>query len=587
MMKISIKIKMIALGLIPVVLFLALILAYLIPVVKESLYQEKEVQTKEMVATAIGILQHFYNEEQQGRLTRREAQSRASDVIAAMTFGRDRQDYFWINDFHPRIIMHPFRPDLEGEDVSRISDPEGVYLFSEFVDVVQKQGSGYVIYHWQYYDDRDRVEPKLSFVQGFEPWQWIVGTGVYINDVDQIAGATRNTSLLWTLLILALTSTVVFFILMNILRPLLGAVAFANDIADGGSLDQSFKVKNNDEIRTLAMSLNKMVSHLKGKIQEANIETEKANEATEKARIATEEAIEAKRLADEATIKGRQDAALQLTDVVNIISSAAEELSAQVEQSDRTAEEQAKQCEITATSMEEMNSTVLEVAKNASYAAENASKVNSIAHQSEVTMLESIDAINNVNDKAATMKVSLDDLGKQAQQITKIINTIDDIADQTNLLALNAAIEAARAGEAGRGFAVVADEVRKLAEKTQAATKEVETSISTIQESVSTNIKDMDNAGEAVQTTNEKIKLLGDELAKIVKMAQDTSDQVTAIATAAEEQSTASEEVTQSITIINTSAREASDVTKQSAQALVELSSQAQELQSIIEELKK
>ena len=272
--------------------------------------------------------------------------------------------------------------------------------------------------------------------------------------------------------------------------------------------------------------------------------------------------------------------------VANSVSSASEELSAQVEQSGRAAEEQAKQCEITASSMEEMNTTVLEVAQNASYAAENASQVNKIAQQSETMMNESITAIDDVNEKSITMKNRLDELGQNAKQITNIINTIEDIADQTNLLALNAAIEAARAGDAGRGFAVVADEVRKLAEKTMKATQEVEESVNTIQGSVDVSVKNMDDAGSAVGSANEKIKSLGEELAKIIKMTEETSSQVTSIATAAEEQSAASEEVNQSVNSINNSAKETSDVTRQSAQAINDLAEQANELQKIIDELK-
>ncbi|WP_291320907.1 cache domain-containing protein, partial [Desulfonatronospira sp.] len=194
----SIRTKLAVVGVIPIVLFLALIIIYLIPVLEETIFHEKEIQTMEMVNTALGIIENLHQKEMQGELSRQEAQERAMESIASMTFGEDRQDYFWINDYVPNMVMHPFRPDLDGEYIGDFQDPDGLRLFQEMVEAVERHDAGYVEYQWQYYDDQDRIEPKLSYVAGFEPWEWIVGTGVYIHDVQQIAGETRNTSLFWT-----------------------------------------------------------------------------------------------------------------------------------------------------------------------------------------------------------------------------------------------------------------------------------------------------------------------------------------------------------------------------------------------------
>ena len=262
----SIKIKLAALGIIPIIFFLLLITLYLIPAIHDSIYEGKKNKTREMVYTALGILDSLHQKEQTGALTREEAQSRARATIASMTFGENRQDYFWINDYHPRMIMHPFRPDLDGADISGFQDPQGLNLFVEMVEVVQKQNTGYVEYLWQYYDDKERIEPKISYVAGFEPWEWIVGTGVYIHDVEKVAQDARYTSLAWTMGILAVTGLAVSFIVLNHLRPLLKTISFARDIGSGGDLDQTLEVKNKDEIRILADALNSMVSHLREKI---------------------------------------------------------------------------------------------------------------------------------------------------------------------------------------------------------------------------------------------------------------------------------------------------------------------------------
>ena len=273
--------------------------------------------------------------------------------------------------------------------------------------------------------------------------------------------------------------------------------------------------------------------------------------------------------------------------VADSVSSASDELSAQVEQASRGTEEQTNRIGETATSMEEMNATVLEVARNASYAAEQTDSARTKAQEGAEVVRQSVQSIKEVQDKSGEMKESLASLGRQSEEIGKVMNVIDDIADQTNLLALNAAIEAARAGEAGRGFAVVADEVRKLAEKTMSATKEVEKTVTSIQESTNSNIEHMESSSRAVQKATELADSSGKALEEIVNLAQQAADQVRSIATASEEQSSASEEVNKSMEEVNRIARETADAMSQSAQAVSDLAQQAAELQKIIDDLKK
>lgn len=182
----SIKLKLVVLSLIPVVLFTLLTFLYILPSIESNIYSEKETQTKDMVSAVQSIIDYHYQLETSGQLSREEAQKAAIESIRAIRFGDTQEDYIWINNFEPQMIMHPFNPELEGTDVSGIADPNGVQIFMEFVNVAQGQGSGYVPYMWQYYDDSSRLEPKLSYVSSFEPWQWIVGTGIYVNDVDEL-----------------------------------------------------------------------------------------------------------------------------------------------------------------------------------------------------------------------------------------------------------------------------------------------------------------------------------------------------------------------------------------------------------------
>jgi methyl-accepting chemotaxis protein len=143
----------------------------------------------------VSLLKDYHKDEQQGKLTREEAQQRALKRLKEMRYGPEGKDYFWVNDFGPKMVMHPFRPDLDGKDLANFKDPNGKALFVEFAKTCRDQGSGFVEYIWQWKDDKSRIVPKLSYVQAFGPWGWIIGTGVYINDfLDEIA-SLRNSFL--------------------------------------------------------------------------------------------------------------------------------------------------------------------------------------------------------------------------------------------------------------------------------------------------------------------------------------------------------------------------------------------------------
>ncbi|GAB7022189.1 methyl-accepting chemotaxis protein [Salidesulfovibrio brasiliensis] len=282
-----------------------------------------------------------------------------------------------------------------------------------------------------------------------------------------------------------------------------------------------------------------------------------------------------------------EDAASRANHVADQVASASEQLSAQIEQSSAGAERQRENASGTATAMEEMNATVYEVAKNASGAAEMADKSRERAQQGAEVVDMVVETIKQVHGHATELKTNMDELGQQAESITKIMNVITDIADQTNLLALNAAIEAARAGEAGRGFAVVADEVRKLAEKTMQATKEVGDNIGAIQNSARKSITGTEQATQAIDRSTELADQSGAALSEIVTLVENTADQVRNIATAAEEQSSASEEVTRSTEDTSQIATEMAQAMAESNEAVTSLAKLAQELKVVIEDMQR
>jgi methyl-accepting chemotaxis protein len=282
-----------------------------------------------------------------------------------------------------------------------------------------------------------------------------------------------------------------------------------------------------------------------------------------------------------------QNVAEQALSISSRLAGASQELSSQVEQVSRGAEMQRSRVESTASAMTEMNSTVLEVARSAGQASEQSELTRNKANDGAELVGKVVHSINLVNTVATTLQGNMRELGHQAESIGGVMNVISDIADQTNLLALNAAIEAARAGEAGRGFAVVADEVRKLAEKTMSATQEVGASITAIQQSAHTNITEVGNAAKAITEATELANSSGQALTEIVTLASANSQVVTSIATAAEEQSATSEEINRAIEEINSVVGETTDGMVQASKAVQELSQMAQELNRVMGELQR
>jgi methyl-accepting chemotaxis protein len=268
------------------------------------------------------------------------------------------------------------------------------------------------------------------------------------------------------------------------------------------------------------------------------------------------------------------------------LASSATQLSAQIDQVNKGAKIQQERTVSTATAMEQMNASVMEVAHNASDAALAAEKSMEQSRQGQRDVLESAAQMESIRDQILQLNNSMASLGRDAQAIGQIIDVINDIADQTNLLALNAAIEAARAGEAGRGFAVVADEVRKLAEKTMQATKDVGTSIKAIRGGVQTNV---DATQQAVTTIEESVaiaKRTAQSIKEVVSIIEKTSEQVRSIAAAAEEQSAASEEVAQSTNAISEIADETARSMQEADQAVADLARVAATLEATFDRLK-
>lgn len=406
-----------------------------------------------------------------------------------------------------------------------------------------------------------------------------------INAVQE-ADDTANAAAM-VLLALALTAGVAtaLFISSNVMRQL-GKDPGQLNILAGRVVNGDYDIDDGSRKLGVYGALVEMVGALRKNIDMATQESENAREQSARAQEAMKEA-EAAGADARAKRDGMLVVAERLEEVSNVVSSASTELAAQIEQSERGAAEQAARVTETATAMEEMNSTVLEVARNAGNASEVSASTREKAEHGAAVVQEVVASIQGVQEASVALKNDMAALDDNARAISQIMAVISDIADQTNLLALNAAIEAARAGEAGRGFAVVADEVRKLAEKTMASTSQVGDAITAIQESANQSMRQVETAVHSIDTATELAGHSGEALEEIVKITESTEDQVRAIAAASEQQSASSEEINRSVTQVTTIAGETARAMEEATHAVSDLARQAQILNSLVEDMRR
>ena len=403
----SVRIRLMLLSLVALVGLVA-VASVLLVSLRDNLEEDRSIKTRHLVEVAHGVIVRFHAEEQAGRLDRAEAQRQAMETLRVLRY--DGHEYFWINDLSPRMVMHPMKPDLDGKDLSGLKDPAGKALFVSMAEVARKQGEGFVDYLWPKPGQVAPV-PKISFVKGFDPWGWVVGSGIYLDDVSAEFWPHARAALLIIGGVLAVLAGISVWVNVSLLRTLGGEpgklILLVRRFAEGdmAALAQVKEAQAN----SLLAALRQMSEHLTRTIAEV------------------------------------RTAADSLNGAANQVSATAQSLS----QSSST---QAAAMEQASAAIEEMSASIGHNAENARLTDDMASKAAREAGEGGMAVRQTVEAMKSIAGK---------------------IGIIDEIAYQTNLLALNAAIEAARAGAHGKGFAVVAAEVRKLAERSQVAAREI------------------------------------------------------------------------------------------------------------------
>ena len=503
----------------------------------QSLLEQKYSANKQVVETAYGVLTHFHKQQTDGVLNEEQAKSQAINVLKTLRYDNN-SNYFWLNDSGPVMLMH-VSAALTGKNVGDLTDVEGTKIFVEMVKIVKEQGEGFVPYKWNKPGFDEPIQ-KISFVKGFSPWQWMIGSGTYIDDIDTIFASQRNTLLAYALLIVIIIVILGYFIGRSIIVPTLEASNLMKDIAQGdGDLTHTLDNNGQDEVSRLAHYFNEFTKKMRASLSDVS---DNSNQVLDHAE----------------SVANASQSAQSLTQHQN-------DITVQV-----------------ATAMEQMTSQIRDVSNNAN-SAEQA------ANDARINTSSGKDIVSNTIDQIQTLSSNIDDvsqviatLATESDNIGSVLDVIRGIAEQTNLLALNAAIEAARAGEQGRGFAVVADEVRTLANRTEQSTNEIQKMIQKLQsgaqEAVSAVKISQNISSQAVEQTSKA----DDSLSEIDRLMEVISEMNTQIARATEQQTQAADEVNLRINDLAGMTDESLATSEQLSEASLQLKSSSNNMSEVV-----
>ncbi len=496
----------------------------------ERIVATRVASLRQVTEAATSIVAGFEARERAGQMTRQDAQSAAAAALRSLRY--DTADYVWINDMTPRVVMHPTSPKLEGQDVGGLTDPAGKRMFAAFVDVVRNEGAGMVPYLWPRPGDTAPV-PKLSYVKGFAPWGWVVGTGVYIDDVIAAQRRVAIGLAIATLLTSLLVGVVTWFLGRGVSRPVRALTAATEQMAQGELGNDIPGMTRGDEFGALARSLDVLRHHARERTR-----LEQAAAAEQAAKDRRQSVMEQYTQEFGASVSGVLATLVSASDdmrgTADAMTTAAERTRTQSNQTALGAGEATRNLTSVAAATEEMAASAEEIAR----------RVREVTDAAQTAVLAATRSDGMVKGLIAS-----------ADEIGNVVQMIANIASQTNLLALNATIEAARAGEAGKGFAVVANEVKTLAAQTHKATAEVGARIDAIR--VSTH-----DAGAAIAGVGEAIHRAHDAAADIAASIEQQGIATREIVVAVQSVFAATEGVTRSMGELSDVADEAGVVSR-------------------------
>jgi len=486
--------------LVTVALSMAVLVTITLQDKRAVMLQDRADKVRSLTESAHSLLAYHHAEFAAGRLGEAEAKERAKAAVRALRY--EGNEYFWINDMKHVVIAHPMKPEFEGQDKSDIADHTGKKLYQEMVILARNQGGGFVDYYWPRGGSKEPVA-KVSYVKLFQPWGWVIGTGLYLDDVDAMFWQAVRKAGMWLAGIALVLAAIMLFLARSITRPVralheLGTLM--QHIRQDGNLARKVEVTGDDEAAHIGRSFNALLDSMRASIQDVNASAMRVDAAGTELSMRTGEV--------------RAAAAKQAEDASNA-----------------------------AVAVEELSSSVAQIADKTAEAATAARGAGELSGRGETQMQEVAAHMSRLADTVTRASGTIESLGQRSGEITKIVKVIKDIADQTNLLALNAAIEAARAGEQGRGFAVVADEVRKLAERSGEATTEISAMIDSIQRDTEEAVSSMQAGSRLVKEGVERVGEAGEAMKAITTNTRQIVAVTEDIAVSVREQSKASNDI--------------------------------------------
>lgn len=482
-------------------LTMLLVQVYELAEARRQIIETRHNELKHTVEIGLSIVDDYY--QQRMSLGEENAQSKALELLRTLRYDHGN-GYLWVNDYQPKMIMHPIKPELDGQLLGGFKDPNGKRLFQEFVDTVKATGDGIVDYYWEKPGTSAPVL-KSSYVKGFAPWRWIVGTGVYMDDIDAMFWQNVKAAIAAYLVGLIAIFVLVRVISTDIEQALKRMMGTMRDVESGKLSAKLAEASREDEFGDLSKSINALIQSTTETIQH---------------------------------IQRTSDALSQSASAMNHAS----------DETSKAIQQQFSEAESVAAATEEMACTVQEVSKNAQNTANATNEADAKACHGQQQLRASLVTVKELARMIRESGDVMVSLEQQTQQISSVLTVIRGISEQTNLLALNAAIEAARAGDTGRGFAVVADEVRSLAQKTHQSTEEIQRTTERLQSGTHEAVEVMKQCLTMSQECLNQSEVTTVGLEEVVKQVSLIKDMNIQIAAAAHQQSMVTEDVSRNVT---------------------------------------
>lgn len=509
---------------------------------KGMLYDQRRASLEDHVEIALGVVASFHRKFEKGEMTEEAAKQAALHAISELRYDGGK-GYFWVNDMHPRVLMHPLKPKLVGKDMTDSQDAAGDYHWRKFVEVVKQSGQGFVTYTWEHKKEQIIAE-KVSFLGGFSQWGWIIGSGSLFRDLDEIFTASIRSVLI---LAGALATVMLIYsrtVSSSVIVPIKETTEAMKMIASAdGDLTRRLPTVGKDEITEMSEAFNEYTN----KIQQ--------------------------------TVRDVETATLQITTSSDALASLSRAAQGGIDR-------QQSETSMVATAATEMSATVREIARSAEEAATAAQRADENALDGQERVRKVQESIRSLASDVRGSVDAVNQLAQESNDIAGVLDVIRGVAEQTNLLALNAAIEAARAGEQGRGFAVVADEVRTLASRTGESTQEIQTMIERLNSGVSSAVASIQGSAKQTEKTIEHGAAADAALAGIVSAVSTIKDLNTQVASAAEQQAIASEQIGMHTSNISMLALESADTSAKVAESSDTMAKLGRDLSDLVAQFK-